>query len=146
MERTTPYAAPINRAGRIFCLALAAIGLAGAGVGIGAYTNAPSPAAQPSPVVTTAEVVPLPVPPKPIVPADVTPQRSPEIDRLVQAFNDSENRAGTGRITWQVTPRNKVNLYWSEQYNSSNTRGGGSATLTPEADGYGLPLAWNVFR
>jgi hypothetical protein len=58
-----------------------------------------------------------------------------DFDKSRQAFNDSENRAGTGRITWQATPRNKVNLYWSEQYNSSNTRGGGSATLTPEADG-----------
>jgi multidrug efflux pump subunit AcrA (membrane-fusion protein) len=90
MERTTPYATPVNRAGRMFCLALAAVGLAGAGVGIGAHFKAQSPTVTPSPVVNTIGAVPLPVPPKPIVPVDVTPQRSPEIDRLLQAFNESE--------------------------------------------------------
>jgi multidrug efflux pump subunit AcrA (membrane-fusion protein) len=90
MERTTPYATPVNRAGRMFCLALAAVGLAGAGIGIGAYTRSQSPAFIPNPVVNTVEVAPLPVPPKPAPPVDVTPQRSPEIDRLVQAFNESE--------------------------------------------------------
>ena len=39
------------------------------------------------------------------------------------------------RITWQVTPRNKINLHWSEQYNDSATKGGGTATTTPEASG-----------
>jgi hypothetical protein len=91
MERTTPYATPVNRAGRMFCLALAAVGLAGAGIGIGAYFTAQSPADIPNPVVNTVEVAPLPVaPPKPAPPVDVAPPRSPEIDRLLQAFNESE--------------------------------------------------------
>ena len=42
---------------------------------------------------------------------------------------------GTVRLTWQATPRNKFNIQWSEQYNSSNTKGGGTATQTPEATG-----------
>jgi hypothetical protein len=60
---------------------------------------------------------------------------TPDFDRSRPAFNDSLNRNGIGRITWQVTPRNKVNLYWSEQYNSSSNEGGGAADETPESDG-----------
>ena len=54
-----------------------------------------------------------------------------DLDR--QAFTDNKNRNGIGRITWQATPRNKINLYWSEQYNTGANKGGGSATVTPEA-------------
>ena len=39
-----------------------------------------------------------------------------------QAFDDGSNRNGIGRITWQATPRNKINLHWSEQYNGSPQR------------------------
>src|SRR4029078_12273612 len=42
------------------------------------------------------------------------------------------------RLTWQVTPRNKISLHWSEQYSSSNNIGGGSATSTPGANGRSL--------
>src|SRR4051812_16474999 len=86
MERTTQYATPVNRTGRMFCLALAAVGLAGAGIGLGAYTRSQSRAVIPTPVVNSVEVAPLPVAP----PVDATPPRSPEIDRLLLAFNESE--------------------------------------------------------
>src|SRR5439155_24977064 len=59
-----------------------------------------------------------------------------DFDRSRQAFDDNINRNGIGRITWQATPRNKINLYWSELYQSSSKRGGGSATVTPEASVY----------
>jgi hypothetical protein len=61
-----------------------------------------------------------------------------DFDRSRQAFNDPRNRTAIGRITWQATPRNKINLYWSEQYNTQNRTGGGTATQTPEATGLNL--------
>jgi hypothetical protein len=61
-----------------------------------------------------------------------------DLDRSRPAFNDGPDRNGIARITWQVSPRNKVNLYWSEQYNSSSNKGGGGAEETPEADGRSL--------
>jgi hypothetical protein len=51
------------------------------------------------------------------------------------AFNDNLERNGIVRLTWQVTPRNKISTHWSELYTTSSTKGGGSATTTPEADG-----------
>ena len=61
-----------------------------------------------------------------------------DFDRDRPAFTDPKNRTGIGRITWQATPRNKINLYWSEQYNTANRQGGGTATQTPEATGLNL--------
>jgi hypothetical protein len=61
-----------------------------------------------------------------------------DFDKARPAFNDGTDRNGTARITWQATPRNKINLHWSEQYNVFNTKGGGSATVTPEASGRSL--------
>jgi hypothetical protein len=58
-----------------------------------------------------------------------------DFDRSRPAFNDTLERQGTMRLTWQATPRNKFNIHWSEQYNSANTKGGGTATQTPEAVG-----------
>jgi hypothetical protein len=54
------------------------------------------------------------------------------------AFNDSRVRNEIGRITWQVSPRNKINFQDSEQYWSGNRTGGGSSTRTPEAQGLTL--------
>jgi hypothetical protein len=54
-------------------------------------------------------------------------------DKSQQASSDSMERAATGRITWQATPRNKFNFHWSEQYNDSAHTGGGTATQTIEA-------------
>jgi hypothetical protein len=56
-------------------------------------------------------------------------------DKSRPAFDDTLERNGIGRITWQVTPRNKINLHWSEQYTTSSTNGGGTATQTIEATG-----------
>ena len=56
-------------------------------------------------------------------------------DKTRPAFDDTLERNGIGRITWQATPRNKINLHWSEQYTTSSTKGGGTATQTIEATG-----------
>ena len=56
-----------------------------------------------------------------------------DFDRDKPAFNDSLDRNGIARITWQVTPRNKISAHWSEQYTSSSVKGGGTGTTTPEA-------------
>jgi hypothetical protein len=58
-----------------------------------------------------------------------------DFDRSRPAFNDSINRNGIARITWQITPKNKFSMHWSELYNNSSIKGGGGATTTPEADG-----------
>ena len=59
-----------------------------------------------------------------------------DFDRSRQAFNNSLERQGTIRLTWQATPRNKFNFHWSEQYNDANYGDGGGAGVpptTPEA-------------
>src|SRR4030095_15041719 len=56
-------------------------------------------------------------------------------DRCAPAISDSVTRNAIARLTWQVTPRNKVALSHSEQYDRQNKKGGGSATRTPEAQG-----------
>ena len=59
-----------------------------------------------------------------------------DFDRSKQAFNNSLERQGTIRLTWQATPRNKFNAHWSEQYNDANYGPGGGAAVpptTPEA-------------
>jgi hypothetical protein len=58
-----------------------------------------------------------------------------EFDKDRPAFSDGTDKNGVARITWQATPRNKINLHWSEQYNVSSSKGGGSSTATPEAQG-----------
>jgi hypothetical protein len=58
-----------------------------------------------------------------------------DFDLARPAFNDNRTRNYIGRVTWQVSPRNKINFQNSEQYNSANRTGGGSGTRTPEAQG-----------
>jgi carboxypeptidase family protein len=58
-----------------------------------------------------------------------------DFDRNRPAFNDNLDRNGIARITWQITPRNKFSMHWSELYTTSSTKGGGGATTTPEASG-----------
>jgi len=58
-----------------------------------------------------------------------------DFDLNRQAFNDNRTRTAIGRLTWQISPRNKINFQDSEQYNSANRTGGGSSTRTPEAQG-----------
>jgi hypothetical protein len=56
-----------------------------------------------------------------------------DFDFSRQAFADTLDRNGIGRLTWQATPRNKITAHWSEQFNAANTRGGGTSTRTIEA-------------
>ena len=61
-----------------------------------------------------------------------------DFDTSRPAFNDTRVRNYIGRVTWQVSPRNKISFMDSEQYSSANRTGGGSATRTPEAQGLNL--------
>ncbi len=61
-----------------------------------------------------------------------------DFDTSRPSFNDSLDRNGIARVTWQVSPRNKLNLQHSEQYSIRNKTGGGNATRTPEAQGLQL--------
>jgi hypothetical protein len=60
----------------------------------------------------------------------------PDLSR--PSFSDSLTRNAIGRLTWQISPRNKISLNHSEQYDTQNRQGGGSATRTPEAQGLRL--------
>ena len=61
-----------------------------------------------------------------------------DFDKTKPAFDDNLERNGIARITYQITPRNKVSAHWSEQYTSSSVKGGGTGTTTPEAATYTL--------
>jgi hypothetical protein len=61
-----------------------------------------------------------------------------DLDTSRPAFNDTRVRNYIGRVTWQISPRNKINFTDSEQYSSGNRTGGGSGTRTPEAQGLNL--------
>jgi hypothetical protein len=61
-----------------------------------------------------------------------------DFDLSRPAFNDTRVRNYIGRMTWQISPRNKLSFQDSEQYSSGNRTGGGSATRTPEAQGLNL--------
>jgi hypothetical protein len=58
-----------------------------------------------------------------------------DFDRSRPAFDDNLERSMIGRLTWQITPRNKFSISWSELYTTSSTTGGGGPDETPEADG-----------
>jgi hypothetical protein len=55
----------------------------------------------------------------------------PDLSR--PAFSDSTWKNTSLRLTWQVTPRNKLNIFWDEQRTCIACIGGGSATVSPEA-------------
>lgn len=57
----------------------------------------------------------------------------PDLDR--QAVDDGTWINSSLRLTWQVTPRNKVNLWWDEQDVCQSCLGGGTPNTSPEADG-----------
>ncbi len=50
-----------------------------------------------------------------------------------QATTEGQWRVGSLRTTWQVSPRNKINFYWDEQYRCINCVGGGTAIQSIEA-------------
>ena len=58
---------------------------------------------------------------------------SVDFDTSVAAFNETLDRILTGRVTWQATPRNKLNFSWQEQIYHRNWKGGGGPTTTIEA-------------
>ena len=41
---------------------------------------------------------------------------SVDFDRSKPAFTNTVERQATFRVTWQATPRNKINMHWAEQY------------------------------
>ena len=57
----------------------------------------------------------------------------PDLSR--PAINDGTWKNASLRLTWQVTPRNKVNLFWDEQSPCVQCLGGGTSTSSPEAAG-----------
>ena len=63
-----------------------------------------------------------------------------EPDTSRQAFNDKTWQNGSARITTQLTPRNKLNLFWDEQDVCRSCENGGNyanGTTSPEGNGYG---------
>jgi len=56
-----------------------------------------------------------------------------DFDRSQQAYSQFLDRILSGRVTWQATPRNKINLSWQEQIIKDNWKSGGTATTTGEA-------------
>ena len=60
----------------------------------------------------------------------------PDLTR--QAKSDARWKNLSLRLTWQLTPRNKINLFWDEQAYCSNCTEGASATASPEATPVGI--------
>jgi hypothetical protein len=63
---------------------------------------------------------------------------SPDLNH--QAVNDKTWVNGSGRLTMQLSPRNKLNLFWDEQSVCGKCENGGNyanALTSPEANGYG---------
>jgi hypothetical protein len=59
-------------------------------------------------------------------------------DKSRQAIIDRENHNVNLRLTSQITPRNKLNLFWDEQYICKECQNGGQQALSsPEARGRG---------
>jgi len=61
-----------------------------------------------------------------------------DFDKSRQAFKDTLDRTASIRLTWQISKRNKLNIYWNEQYNTIGAEGGGTATQTIEATGLSI--------
>lgn len=54
-------------------------------------------------------------------------------DLTKQAENEQLYRGGNLRLTWQASARNKIAVFWDEQYRCQSCVGGGTATQTVEA-------------
>ena len=61
-----------------------------------------------------------------------------DFDTSKPAYNDNVDWNAIARITWQISPRNKLSLSHSQQCSERNAEGGGQATGTPEAVGLTL--------
>jgi hypothetical protein len=68
----------------------------------------------------------------------------PDLSR--QAVDDLKYRTAALRLTWQVTPRNKINVFRDEQYSCTSCDYGGRPTVSPEAvvDLFGRPRLQQV--
>jgi hypothetical protein len=54
-------------------------------------------------------------------------------DLTQQAAQEQFYTGANVRLTWQATPRNKIAVFWDEQYRCQACEGGGTATQTVEA-------------
>jgi hypothetical protein len=64
-----------------------------------------------------------------------------DFDTGKPAYNDNIDWNAIGRITWQISPRNKFSFSHSQQYSRRNAEGGGQSAVsnrTPEAVGLTL--------
>ena len=59
-----------------------------------------------------------------------------------QAISDGVWNGTTLRTTWQISSRQKLNLFWDEQDMCRNCWGGGSATTSPEAQDGSQNINW----
>ena len=55
-----------------------------------------------------------------------------EPDLTKPGFNDDTIKSLALRLTFQVTPKNKLNIFWDEQWRGTNLTGGGGSTSSPE--------------
>jgi hypothetical protein len=67
-----------------------------------------------------------------------------EPDLTRQAFTDNVYKAITLRLTGQITPRNKLSVYWDQQFRCVNCSGGGTATGTIESAGRSITKPMRV--
>jgi hypothetical protein len=56
-----------------------------------------------------------------------------EPDLTKRAFTDDTIRSAAIRLTFQVSQKNKVNVFWDEQWRGTDVLGGGTSTRSPEA-------------
>ena len=64
----------------------------------------------------------------------------PDLSR--QAITDGVWDNTAIRTTWQATPRNKIGFFWDEQDMCRNCWGGGTATVSPEAQNGSQNINW----
>ncbi len=69
---------------------------------------------------------------------------SVDFDRSQQAYTQFLDRILSARITWQATPRNKLNLSWQEEIIKDNWKSGGTATTTGEAFNWRLMTPYHL--
>lgn len=63
-------------------------------------------------------------------------------DLAKQAISDGVWDSAAVRLTWQASARNKLNVFWDEQHMCRNCWGGGSATVSPEAQDGSQNVNW----
>ncbi len=56
-----------------------------------------------------------------------------EPDLTERAFSDDTIKSAALRLTFQLSSKNKLNVFWDEQWRGTDVLGGGAATRAPEA-------------